>query len=1122
MHKNSNSLQLEPFKLAAVPIGKKRSPLTKIKARINNLKKTLLEPNKDAQLLNRLILTYTQSVIKRLDFILCDDDPSTIINGFDSMLKENWELINASLLCYTALPDHNITQLLCDIAKYVSAYKRDERSAAINILMPTVACNSLFPTKYPNLDSEELQTILKTYILSDNSKYLIPVSFLTNIEIETLLNSNNTINSYYEWDDDSNLILTDAEIKRLATLTNETKAIFDAFNKYKLLIDNPSLLEQLYELIRALDYKSLDGIDEENYAGKSVYTTIQNFVSYLSLLDLETLKSIPDAATKEIATLINMASGQEPPSSLSQSLEIILSLHNAVVFEKIENKADKIGLFFDNAKDQLIDSYLASYGGNLQQLTERIGDELYAIKLTKEIKMSRAQEILMQFETAKETLKTRLNNNEYLGRDPLGITTKLLRGLTIDLVFESFPILISSLKGITTEEIAAICALQEAPKKIVNAIATVKNLITLFRSFNNEIMRSLINGTMTEIKTIIKSAEDFSTLIKTLEKKQCVIICDTLKEYLPSLIKTAQNFNVTLQCLTTEKRTIVYKELKETLPSLIKKGEDFGLILQYLTTEQCITLCTALKEQLPSSVKNGAFSKALQALTTEQCIAVCMTLKEQLPLLIKDVTELGKTPQALTVQQCNTVCTVLKEQLPLFITSSTEFNKALQKLTPEYRTVLYATIKEQLFLFVTSGSDFSEVIQYLSSEERIDFYNQFKEKNLFSLIKSGSCFAKFLLFLPSAQRTDTYEQIEAKLPSLIKNSYDFNNIIHYLTPDQYKAVCTALKKISWPLNNIKNFYEVFNNMTVEQRAITYEQFKEDLLSSIKYVEEFCAVLERFEYKAQQRIDVYEKFKGKLPILIKNVEDFDRIVKLFTGRFGIQQRVYVYEQLKERLPSFIKNSNHFNLVLKHLNVKQRTEVYERLKEKLPSFIKNSSHFNLVLEHLIPQQCTYIYEQLQGALPYLIKNGEDFNNVLQFLTTDQRTTLYELLKEVLPLIIKNGEDFCKALQYLNEGQYIAVCIAIKEQRPLMIQDDRDFGEAFKPLSSEHRRIISEIFQQPKHSTRHTDAKEENTVGQEVSIEHTPSHSHFLTTSSTLFKSEPANLGIPLKISTAANNI
>ncbi len=75
------------------------------------------------------------------------------------------------------------------------------------------------------------------------------------------------------------------------------------------------------------------------------------------------------------------------------------------------------------------------------------------------------------------------------------ITAKILNELGIELSFADFPALTASLKGLLAEDVSALCALEQAPEKIVKAIATVENLVMLASvELNDKLLSALLQG----------------------------------------------------------------------------------------------------------------------------------------------------------------------------------------------------------------------------------------------------------------------------------------------------------------------------------------------------------------------------------------------------------------------------------------------------------------------------------------------------------------------------------------------------------------------------------------------------------------------------------------------------
>ncbi len=210
-----------------------------IKEKINTIERDLLpqsEDLSDTQFKDAILLKYTWHVINSVKGILTQDNASRIEN-LKHFLKTNWELVKGSLLAYTALPMHPVTELLCDIAKYVA---ETEEPAAIHFLMPGIACDSLNLKKYGNLDEMDLTEVLQTHVLGKDSSYLIPISILAKEEI----NLAKIFNPYFDLDihAKNSEYLSREELKRLSEHSSETTALYALREDYVAL----AMTNQLY------------------------------------------------------------------------------------------------------------------------------------------------------------------------------------------------------------------------------------------------------------------------------------------------------------------------------------------------------------------------------------------------------------------------------------------------------------------------------------------------------------------------------------------------------------------------------------------------------------------------------------------------------------------------------------------------------------------------------------------------------------------------------------------------------------------------------------------------------------------------------------------------------------
>lgn len=145
--------------------------------RIEILKETIASlkskygSSKSASLLDKILTRYCNSVLNELTRIikLAEEkktEKEKLPETLTQFLKQNWELVQGTSLCYTAIPNEEITLLLCDVATFIASQKEStigdhaEPIHAIKLLMPSVVVES-HRDAYPDLHAKPGFQLLK-------------------------------------------------------------------------------------------------------------------------------------------------------------------------------------------------------------------------------------------------------------------------------------------------------------------------------------------------------------------------------------------------------------------------------------------------------------------------------------------------------------------------------------------------------------------------------------------------------------------------------------------------------------------------------------------------------------------------------------------------------------------------------------------------------------------------------------------------------------------------------------------------------------------------------------------------------------------------------------------------
>ncbi len=191
----------------------------------------LLEMNHDVSgqttsLRDEVLRVYQQKALSVLDDIL-QGSKDNITDKLENFLKKNWELVQGNLLCYTARPRDELTNLLIAIAALVT---KEKNLIPIKVLMPSIGLEAGY-NDYTDFDKDtHISRVLQTHVLGDNAGYLIPVKMVTEIILNDEYDNKRMANPYYDL-----AFINAQEMQRLRAHSVLTEAVFATKDAYDLL-----------------------------------------------------------------------------------------------------------------------------------------------------------------------------------------------------------------------------------------------------------------------------------------------------------------------------------------------------------------------------------------------------------------------------------------------------------------------------------------------------------------------------------------------------------------------------------------------------------------------------------------------------------------------------------------------------------------------------------------------------------------------------------------------------------------------------------------------------------------------------------------------------------------------
>ncbi len=544
---------------------------------------------------------YAKNVLVYLNSVLID--PEVSAKDLREAFTKHWQLVKGNMLCYTACPQSDVTLLLCDIAEAVATELGIE---PIEVLMPGIKTEATLDGYPPDLTKIDLKTILRTHILSDDGKHLLPVNCV--LEINSLQSKKAIGNPYYDPDVDDVAAgcINPRELHRMFEHNVDSRALRDVLTQLDgLMYGEHYLLGQLNLLLKYLTVASASGAGEEINAGESGYAAMARFDDFYKQLTADDKNKIPEKLKKQIEILLNLDSERLLLSRFKyyQRLALPQREKKYTAEEKQELEAgvtqyEKKLEAFDpkvarqetclNTRRRVLASAMSGQEvllGNIGLSQENLAEQLTAAK--------------NNVEAAKKDLVKKLTVGKVEGQDSLGLSQQLLDQLEVPFALPNLETFKDLLKRVSTEELKSLLAKEENQREITAVIGSLEKLILL----NTEIPLHL-----------------FVTFYQCLASE--------LKE---TLLSDSGDVGMLLDMLSPEQQGLFINYL---ISKWVTSKEDFISILKKLSTpSQCQAFCEACKDQIIS--KEDFISVLKELDTLPQCQALVQSHPDTAIYLLK-------------------------------------------------------------------------------------------------------------------------------------------------------------------------------------------------------------------------------------------------------------------------------------------------------------------------------------------------------------------------------------------------------------------------------------------------------------------------------------------------------
>ena len=974
---------------------------------------------------------YKQEVLRQLNQILHNNEGS--ITQLTQFLNQNWSIIKSSSLCYTALPDDDITHLLVDVAQFVADNTATRN--AISILMPTLA---LEPSQDDFLDFNDpvdIHEVLKTHVLSVGARNLLPIKLVAGLNLSAEITR--FMNPYYDYmvHPAEAAWVSQDEYKRLIEHSSLTKTVFDTQQSYnERASDASSLLSHLRRLCQQLHmYSAHGGIGTQENANSRVYAPIVQFMEYFNELygrtlfltqempadltpyksnyllindelryvkhdgtvenvpinDSELFKQVLHKLMEEahpkhsdklllsvsyIKNLITKNGGHDPFDDGKQPLPAVIRSEIDLLLELITNPALNI-----NATENLA----TCIGTRREKLvTLMTGNDalLSDISLSTDSRSDLINQAQHDFETARTALLVALNTHQYTdGHDELGINLHLLEALKSPLAINSLEDL-NTINCLSSEEISSVCQSPEIRQQIMTQLGSIENVVIFFMDCSLAQLRAfltlMLNDLTTGDRPLIGSATDLAALIISLVPEKCEIVVDVMHD----LIRTPEDLKLIFKFISAEQRVAVFDGIKTYSLQHIKTTVGLSSLFSILSPSEI----TLIFRQINNTPEYG--------------VNLFGTV-EKMSSLLEDMYWLSEVKRTAMFAE-------VKNHIGMMIHSVQDVIIIFQSISQTEGAEVYEAIKERFHSMIKTSKDISNIFRSVSPAQCIEIFDAIKDRFVIMIPSATVDEAATILHVLNTSRTEIFEQIKEHIPAIIIGSIDVYKILEFLNEEQRTEIFEKIKH-RIVLDMIKRSYDVkmtLEFLSEEQRTEIFEKIKHLIVPDmIKNAHDVTRIFEFLD--ETQRTEIFEKIKHHIPTVIHNIDDIDRIISLLTT----EQRTEILYMLSNDLSKIMRSGYQVKLILNQFAENNVNINSEALKQIISNAINDNTDFCDAIKGSHPDYLSIVFEAIKLRLPQLISTNKELISFIEALPPKQSVKFIEEIQPHLFNIIKTAGNF-----------------------------------------------------------------------------------------------------------------
>lgn len=533
-----------------------------------------------------------------------------------------------------------------------------------------------------------------------------------------------------------------------------------------------------------------------------------------------------------------------------------------------------------------------------------------------------------------------------------------------------------------------------------------------------------ISGTKTQPKTVFPliffpmskyEIAIFSNI--SLDKFKQVILHS--REKLSHFIRTEEDFRDAFSQFTGD---LFYTACSNFLPKIITQPFDFKSLIAYYRSDQRAIVAYSLEEKWPELIKTVSdFCQINELLPDDITATIFDSLLNQWPGIVKSEDEFVRLFNSQRLTQKKVLLNIFKNKWAEILETTQVFCEIYSILDEQHRITLINAFDNKWSELIETVGQFIKIHAILKDHNKNtnQLFNNLNGK-WGLVIRNANDFCKLIPYLNMKQFSIIREELKNKWIDIIKSTSDFDKIIKILSdkfnnilPEMRAVIFRAIqKKLPELISNIENWNEIIPHLTLSQcletLSIIKNQFAEFL---IPFSDPFVHLNPKYIPAIINHLIILS------PDIINTPDDLFNLLNIFND-IDIKK---AFKNLEKKLPTIINTSNEYILIKDYFSGTHQNKFFTIMHDKWHEIIDTPNDLNALFLNLTHDQCADLCIILKDHLPKIVLTTNDFIKLFENFSPDKTIAVLNSLKDQLPTLLfqMNLSEIYDYFRYKNHN-------------------------------------------------------------------------------------------------------